>query len=653
MISDEKSGNRLVGTYRGIVLKHLPHGRCKIFIPSVYDSSLSVDPDLLPSAQPKTPLFAGTNLGNGLFSYPNLSSIVWCTFQNGDANFPLFDSATLGGENAFGQYDLIKKKEEDVSERHLITSGKTHMMWYENGKISAIVEDPIRTYCSVDFDQFELEDNNTSVTNKYNYKITNPVNEKIAKNEISNINCQYVLDNNGEAHGVLSTSTHWYDIINVNLSAEQITKKGVISTDNRNVMDNNGVIDIGTISSYQVFVTDKKNASTDNSKEKVCNTIKMKVPGVLDTSLWNNEIKETKSLEKIEMTKLDSGTYSHQDISSDIELYSLRSETQSLQDIKKLQTINLTADLENRFSMQAPGNLSLSSEKHETVISADKNTNRAYTKKEDLTADIATSTNATTQLQNISSLNLVDTTNGSGIVQQVQLTNLYEMGNAGVIDIKTSYVENTVKTAEATETIRDNSYSSIEIDRQGNQTAKSVKYNFHSVDDSTTELDNMSVIAMENEKDAALKIRSIGKKKINGSPIVDTEFSNIINTTTSTANIQIVDNIVQKECVNNMNAKSGQIEIRITSKTNGMHCTIRLDAMGKMTIDTTDQLTVTTTNSVNMTSPAINLNGATTINGTLHVTGSTTIDPDATIGGKSFLGHKHTGNMGSPTSPPL
>jgi len=89
--------------------------------------------------------------------------------MNGDANLPVFDSATLGGENAMGQYELIKKASEPVSDRHMITSGKTHMLWYEKGKLSGIVEDPIRTYCSVDYDQFELENNNTSVENRYSY----------------------------------------------------------------------------------------------------------------------------------------------------------------------------------------------------------------------------------------------------------------------------------------------------------------------------------------------------------------------------------------------------------------------------------------------------------------------------------------------------
>lgn len=45
-------------------------------------------------------MFGGTNKGNGMFSYPNIGSVVWCFFQNGDQNFPVFFAATLGGERA-------------------------------------------------------------------------------------------------------------------------------------------------------------------------------------------------------------------------------------------------------------------------------------------------------------------------------------------------------------------------------------------------------------------------------------------------------------------------------------------------------------------------------------------------------------------------
>lgn len=83
----------------------------------------------------------------------------------------------------------------------------------------------------------------------------------------------------------------------------------------------------------------------------------------------------------------------------------------------------------------------------------------------------------------------------------------------------------------------------------------------------------------------------------------------------------------------------------------------------------TANLTSVTTNlsatTLNVNSSTINMTGNTLINGTVHITGITTIDSDtifnanetvagdSTIGGKSFLGHTHTGNAGVPTSPPL
>jgi len=84
MLEKTEVGNKLVGIYRGIVLKHLPHGYCKIMIPGVYPLSLSSYPDELPSAEQATSLFAGANNGNGIFSYPNIGATVWCLFANGD-----------------------------------------------------------------------------------------------------------------------------------------------------------------------------------------------------------------------------------------------------------------------------------------------------------------------------------------------------------------------------------------------------------------------------------------------------------------------------------------------------------------------------------------------------------------------------------------
>lgn len=102
MTSTRHNIDKLFGVYRGKVLKHLPHGRCKIYIPEAYHEDFSDKPDALPSAEQASPLFAGVNNGNGVFSYPNIGATVLCMFLNGDANLPVYFAATLAGENAFG-----------------------------------------------------------------------------------------------------------------------------------------------------------------------------------------------------------------------------------------------------------------------------------------------------------------------------------------------------------------------------------------------------------------------------------------------------------------------------------------------------------------------------------------------------------------------
>ena len=122
-----------------------------------------------------------------------------CLFLNGDVNFPIYFASMLGGENAFGQYEIVKWDQKDinddeydfeeVSDKHLITSGKTHIKWFEKGKLSAIVEDPIRTHCSVDYDTFEKNEDNISTDNKYDSTLSNDNLKKIRDNELSNIDC--------------------------------------------------------------------------------------------------------------------------------------------------------------------------------------------------------------------------------------------------------------------------------------------------------------------------------------------------------------------------------------------------------------------------------------------------------------------------------
>ena len=84
MIVDCQSGNKLSGLFRGEVVRHLQAGRLKVFIPGVYPIEYKVSPEKLPDAEIVAPLFGGNNMGNGVFSYPNVGAIVVCQFMNGD-----------------------------------------------------------------------------------------------------------------------------------------------------------------------------------------------------------------------------------------------------------------------------------------------------------------------------------------------------------------------------------------------------------------------------------------------------------------------------------------------------------------------------------------------------------------------------------------
>jgi hypothetical protein len=55
-----------------------------VYVHGVYPSEWESKPELLPICMQMTPQFAGSNNGNGVFSYPNIGSTVVCVFANGD-----------------------------------------------------------------------------------------------------------------------------------------------------------------------------------------------------------------------------------------------------------------------------------------------------------------------------------------------------------------------------------------------------------------------------------------------------------------------------------------------------------------------------------------------------------------------------------------
>ena len=220
MIEERNSGNRLAGVYRGKVLQHMTHGYCKIMIHGVYPAEWENNPEMLPKAEQASPLFGGTFDGNGTFSYPNIGATVWCMFANGDQNLPIYFAASLGGQNAFGQHEIVKNQDEEQSTRHMVTSGKTHVEIFENGKLSSIVQTPDTRISEVKYN--ETEDGYLSA----DAVVARPIYQQIDEREISTINCQHVLDVNSN-YGEISASTYYYvpcsEQSSIVLSAEQRT----------------------------------------------------------------------------------------------------------------------------------------------------------------------------------------------------------------------------------------------------------------------------------------------------------------------------------------------------------------------------------------------------------------------------------------------
>ena len=178
MMHESQCEMKLYGFYRGVVLKHLSNGRCKIWIPTVYpDEWNSYDKaDLLPSAEQASSLAFGANNGNGVFSYPNIDSIVWCFFERGDQNFPIYFASTLGGkDNAFKKWDeslAMAGSHPDDAYVHHIEAGTSHIYVYESGFIKVVTHNSDKSSkCTMTLDasgNITLDGSNTITLNAKN-----------------------------------------------------------------------------------------------------------------------------------------------------------------------------------------------------------------------------------------------------------------------------------------------------------------------------------------------------------------------------------------------------------------------------------------------------------------------------------------------------
>lgn len=654
---------RLNGIYYGTVLKHLAHGRCKIYIPVAYPEEYRDKPDMLPSARQASPIFTGCHNGNGLFSYPNIGSTVICMFINGDASTPIYFATLLGGDRAFGQYSIVKpdygdfndegEAFEDVSNKHLMTNAKARIEWFEDGKISAIVEDPIRTDCSVDFDTYELYEDNIETDDKHKSTISNDIVKKIKENKLSNIDCQVVLDNDGGTHGKLSTSTHWFNIYDEEDEKKGTHFKGTLSIDNGSVLHNHGVIGHQT---KQTIKIDKETERQTTLCTDACyNSYLQSTEGTYSQLLsTQHDIKTANKVTSLNVNdKLTASVIQQHDVHG---LEHIHADVKWQNDSSNSNgTTKLTNCLSNAMVLSSDGLVALSSNVHVDLTESSSQSG-SLVKKEDISSVFQSDGRCNTLVQTISSLNEVNDSSGTTIVK---LSNSLGMKSKGSIYLGSQTDKYQMDQTQTATMLTAYSRNYMDVN-DGNNTQEGGWKRVLAASGSTKEVDNQFLRQSVSKNNASLQEVVTAQTRIDGSPTVDFKYNNLVKSKDSTSTLIIQDNITKNKVMYGNDVRTGKSTMHITNTESGMMCMLTFDSKGVMTIQTTDKLDISTTNSVTVTTPQITMNGVTTINGattinsTLHVASSATIDSDATIGGKSFLGHTHgNGNNGAPTTPPL
>lgn len=563
MLEQCSSGNKLAGVYRGTVLQHLSHGYCKILIHGVYPQEWASQPDNIPKAEQASPIFAGTNNGNGTFSYPNISSTVWCMFANGDQNLPIYFAAALGGENAFGQHEIVKLSSEEVSERHLITSGKTHVEWYENGKLSAIVEDPIRTTASVDFDNDAVQ--------------SRELQDKVDTEEISNLNCQAVLDNK-YGRGTISCSTHYWNPVSIHTQSTLTSETDITSiienTDSEDQFDNVKVLDnqmqncFDAISCFESSYNKNTTVVNAETSEQIIKTASIQAENAISTDGANNFIV-------------------HVDHNRDIQ------DSYAFVDNKNKANSKLTSMV---LQDQYEANLNM---------------------KDDATAgfEVISSSMKTTVNQ------------GSSTMVKQDLANCVQMNASDGMYVQAQ--QNLTSDFSGQTTIKKNQ---IVITGSNANTAK-----FGLKMSGYKNMNGTDIVSSKFEKKVSTKDGTDDETFTDKLTKVD--FSKKIDTKGGT-DIELFEDKTRKvEVSNSVSTASGQIEIQIKDKSSGKYSKILMDKAGNITLESSTTVTLRAPNIE--IEGVTHITGVTTIDSATTIKSSLTTVGDAEIKGSSYTGHVH------------
>lgn len=137
--------HKMFGFFRGKVVDNQDPeklGRIKVEIFGIFDN---INSSILPWAVPAFPLFVGSGSNFGSFSIPEKDSNVWCFFENGDFNQPVYFAeavSSIHGQPSF--------KNENYPERRGFQTKNNIKFIVDDYDKKIIIEHPQGVYIIID-----------------------------------------------------------------------------------------------------------------------------------------------------------------------------------------------------------------------------------------------------------------------------------------------------------------------------------------------------------------------------------------------------------------------------------------------------------------------------------------------------------------------
>ena len=131
--------------YRAIVLDNDDSsklGRVKLNVLTIFDG---IGADDLPWATPAMPIFTGSGSGYGNFAIPEVGSQVWCFFEAGDFNQPVYFA-----EAPSGVHGLPSERTTNYPHRRVMKTKNGIVIIIDDSNLEIKVEHPSGAYVQID-----------------------------------------------------------------------------------------------------------------------------------------------------------------------------------------------------------------------------------------------------------------------------------------------------------------------------------------------------------------------------------------------------------------------------------------------------------------------------------------------------------------------